>query len=286
MRVGVCTTDFSPRPAGALFQRIRELGFETVQFNFSAVDEAGFMDTGVFEIPGAVDRQVLREIRTRADACRLHLIAVNGTFNCAHPDPAVREEGVERFHGFIEAVYHLGAKMVSLCTGTRNTAHLWRPHPDNGREDAYRDSLHVVRRLTKIAARRGIHLLIEVEASNVIDTPEKAARMMSDVGDEHLKIVMDCANLFHPGTAHPDRVRPTIDEAFRHLGRDILLAHGKDILQSDGINFCATGEGIVDFPYFIECLRGAGYAGDMVLHGIYDEEKMRVALARMREWAG
>ena len=53
-----------------------------------------------------------------------------------------------------------------------------------------------------------------------------------------------------------------------------MLAHGKDIAESEGIRFCAAGEGIVDFPYFIERLRGVGYQGVMMLHGIDREDKM------------
>ena len=74
------------------------------------------------------------------------------------------------------------------------------------------------------------------------------------------------------------------DLASELFGKDIVLAHGKDIRESDGIDFCAAGEGIVDFAYMTGLLKKAHYDGDFMLHGIYDEEKMPHSLALIRQY--
>ena len=63
-----------------------------------------------------------------------------------------------------------------------------------------------------------------------------------------------------------------MDEAFDLLGKNIYLAHGKDIKEGDGLSFTHAGDGIVDFPYFLEKLDACGYQGGMLLHGIKKEE--------------
>lgn len=280
MNIGVCTTDYDRMPMQQLFDLIEQAGYTSIQLSFDSISECGFEATGEIEIPAEVDPAVLEQIRSCAAQHGLQILCVNGTFNMAHPDANVREDGVRRFEGFARAVKALGARYISLCTGTRNREHLWRPHEENQTESAWQDMADSMRKIVDIAEKLDLVLLIETEASNVVDTPEKASVIMQQMGSEHLKIVMDCANLFHVGQAHPSQVGDVIGHAFDVLGQDVCLAHGKDIAEGDGISFCPTGEGIVDFDLFLGLLSKYGYQGDMLLHGIYDMNKMRSA----REW--
>ena len=97
---------------------------------------------------------------------------------------------------------------------------------------------------------------------------------MDSIGSDKLKMILDCANLVHRGEAHPENVKSVITHAFEVYGKDIVIAHGKDIREGDGIDFCGTGEGIVDFRLTADLLRQYGYAGDMFLHGIYARDNM------------
>jgi sugar phosphate isomerase/epimerase len=137
----------------------------------------------------------------------------------------------------------------------------------------------------ELAEKRNITLAIESEASNIIDTPENARWVMDEIGSDYLKMILDCANLFHKGTAHPENVQAVIGHAFDLFGKDIVIAHGKDIREGDGIEFCGTGLGIVDFGFTADKLRQAGYKGDMFLHGIYDENDMPRARAYWNRFA-
>ena len=96
----------------------------------------------------------------------------------------------------------------------------------------------------------------------------------ASVSSDKLKMILDCANLFHAGRAHPEFVRETLDAAFEAYGNDIVIAHGKDIREGDGIEFCGTGRGIVDFAYTAKLLEKWNFTGGMFLHGIYDESDM------------
>ena len=289
MKTGVCTTDFEKLPlmtADRLFARIRDIGFACVQFAFSSVSEAEFVPTGQLELPERISPALLKAVGEASERHGLPIGVINATFNMAHPDPEVREEGLRRLKTHAEAARSLGCPVLSLCSGTRNEGHLWTPHPDNGTPEAWEAMFGTMLRAAEIAERYGVTLAVESEASNVIDTPEKARRLMDGVGSDRIGMILDPANLFHAGEAHPENARRTLDEAFARFGPSIVAAHGKDILEGDGISFCGTGRGIVDFPYMAEKLKEAGFAGDMFLHGIYDPDDMPRALAYWLEASG
>jgi len=290
MRTGVCTTDFEHageplRRADTLFGVIRDFGFSCVQFAFSSIAETGFVPTGEIEIPAVIPYAAVVEADRAAARHGLPIEVINGTFNMAHPDGTVREEGLRRFAILTEAAEALGAKYISLCSGSRNAAHLWTWSPDNDTPEAWDAMADTIKRAVSMAEARGIVLAIESEAANVIDTPENARRIMDEVGSSNLKMILDCANLFHRGTAYPENVRETIGHAFDLFGDDIVIAHGKDIRAGDGIDFCGTGLGIVDFTYTADKLREVSYTGDMFLHGIYDEADMPRAIAHWQKCA-
>ncbi len=89
--------------------------------------------------------------------------------------------------------------------------------------------------------------------------------------DDHLGIVMDAANLFTlKNIGDMDKV---MDEAFRLLGKDVILAHGKDFYLKDGqIGYCGSGRGMVDFHRFKALLQESGYDGPIIMHGLSRED--------------
>jgi len=283
MRLGVCTTDFDRAPAEAIFQKAASFGFDCVQLALDSISECGFEATGECEIPVSVPESSLAAIRAASEKYHLPIAVMNGTFNMAHPDPQVLRDSLHRFPGFLDMAMALQCPMVSLCSGTRNAAHLWRPHPDNTTPEAYQTMLAAMKEVTREAEKRNIVLAIETEASNVISTPEIAYRTLQDVGSPNLNIILDCANLFLPGQAYRLNARASLDKAFYWFGSQIALAHGKDIHPGSGISFCATGHGMVDFPHALHLLRTYGFTGDMMIHGVYEDALFPAAQRYMRD---
>ena len=284
MKLGLCTTDFTVRPADALFGRLSELGVGVTQFAFCSVLESDFTPDESIEIPESIPAEAMRAITREARRHAVAITAINGTFNMCHPDEEVRMEGVKRFAVLCQAAEALGCSILSLCSGTRSRTSLWTYDAHNGDPAAWHDMSESMKRVCELASAHDLTLAIETEASNIIDTPEKARRILDEVGYDGLKMILDAANLFLPGKAKRENVIPTLDHAFELFGKDIVLVHGKDIKESDGIDFCAAGEGIVDFAYMTELLKKAHYDGDFILHGIYDEEKMPHSLALIRQY--
>lgn len=279
MKLGLCTTDLERTSPENLLTRVADYGFSCVQLAFDSVEIEGFTADTRIEIPGSVPSGILIRLDKTAASRGLDITAVNGTFNMSHPDSEIRSEGVRRFPGFLDAAKELGARYISICTGSRNPAHLWRPHPDNITESAWCDMQDTVLRCTELAASRGLTLMVEVEASNVVNTPERAKKLLDAVGDT-VKIVLDPANLFKAGEAHPENVRRVLDHADDVLHDDVVLAHGKDILEGEGLKFCGAGYGIVDFDYM---LRKISNVEAIMLHGAFTDEAIRSGFAYLSE---
>ncbi len=278
MRIGIATTDFESTytnlPTEIIFKKISDYGYKSVQLSFASLSECGYISNGQFDIPPQISNELIDIVIKYAQKCDIGIASVNGTYNMCHPDKDIRDEGIRRFNLLAHAAKKINAPIITLCSGSRCREHMWTPHADNKTESAWNDMYQSMLRLTEIAENTGITLAIETEASNIIDTPEQVRRILDSVGSSHLKMILDGANLFHAGTAKRENVRKVLIHAFDLFGADIVLAHGKDILEGDGIDFCATGEGIIDFAFMKSLLDKYSFNGDMIIHGVYDENKM------------
>ena len=102
---------------------------------------------------------------------------------------------------------------------------------------------------------------------------DAARRLIDSLQSPALAVVLDPANLIE-GVA-PDRHARTIAGAADLLADRIGLAHAKD--RDAGGAVVAAGQGVVNFPQFIACLRSAGFTGDLVTHGLTADEAPGVA---------
>ncbi len=276
MKVGLCTTDF-PRvqTVERLFSRIRRAGYDQVQFNFASI--------GIEDMPESVSADLIGRIRRSCDDNGLDIVAINATFNLIDPDQGRLRENMRRFPVIAEASRALDCPILTLCTGTHDPQDMWRYHPDNALEASFQALCANMEPLLPIADRYGLYLGIETEAANVAATPQRSRRLLDTLGSPRVKIVMDGANVFQPGQAHPDLAPAVLQNAFDVLGKDVILAHGKDIAASPGIRFATPGRGIIDYDLFLALLRKIGYEGGMILHGIQDEADIPACAAWMKD---
>ncbi|MBQ3864508.1 MAG: sugar phosphate isomerase/epimerase [Clostridia bacterium] len=261
-----------------LFQKCEKYGYQAMQFNFlSAVGE---------EMPDDFPPEVLTHTARLARAADVQLISVNGTFNMVHPVEADRQDGIRRFGLMAQAADELKIPIITLCTGSRSLTGMWSVSPENRTEESYQLLLKTTEAILPYAEKYNLTLGVEIEASNVIYTAERAQRYLKDIASPHMGIILDCANLFYAGTGKVENVRPFMQDAFDRLGDKICLAHGKDIRPGDKPMFANPTEGMVDYPFFRTLLDSIGYQGPMVLHGFHEEGPMPAAIAKIREIFG
>ena len=274
MELGMYSVELKRNSVEELFAAVREYGFTGMQFDYASVYED--------EMPLHIESEMTARILAAAKANGVKIVSVNGTFNMIDPDPIKREDGICRFEELAKHMHELECDFVTLCTGSRSSESMWRMHPDSQSEEAWTDLLDTTAKVLEIAEKYDLILGLETEPNNAMNTPERCRALMDHFGAKRLQVIMDIANLFRPGMAKKENVREVMRHAFDLLGGDVHLAHGKDIMESDGIACTYAGNGIVDFAYFRELLAGIDYKGCLLLHGLHDEAEFPKAVQFIR----
>ncbi|MEG1516506.1 MAG: sugar phosphate isomerase/epimerase family protein [Clostridia bacterium] len=274
MSLGIFSPEVYANSPAELFRKIKAYGFEQVQFDFLSVCDE--------EMPAFISDATLAECKLQAERNGVKISVLNGTYNMCHPEKAVREDGAKRFWEICRAADALGCPVVSLCTGTRTRDNMWMAHPENCKPEAWTDLSASVEKALEAAEAYHIVLGLETEASNVCHSAEKVQRLIRDMRSDRLRVIMDCANLFGAGTAHKAMVRDVIRKGFDLLGEYVVVAHGKDIQEGSGIDFTYTGNGIVDFRFFLNELEKIGFKNGIILHGTKNESEIPLAVVNMR----
>ncbi len=247
-------------------ERIHGMGFECAQLNMNVLG----MDT----VPGELPPGKAGEIGATFWAFGLTLAAVSGTFNTAHPDETVRKAGIAGIQLLCEAAEDMDTQIITLSTGTRNAEDMWKHHPDNDSHEAWVVMLDTFRQLAKIAEKYDVTLAFESEVTNIVNTAEKAARLLDETGSDHLKVVMDPANFLFPNDL--PRQLEIFEDAFSRLGEHIVLAHAKDLgdydAETEKLSRVPVGKGKLDYPGYIKLLKQSGYQGPIIIHHLKEEE--------------
>lgn len=276
MDLGIYTPEIQASSLDELFFKIKQFGFSQTQFSLFS---CGFED----EVPNVpISDAKIAECKQAAQKHGVSFFVLNGTYNMSHSDTNVRAEGAKSFFDICRVAHELNCPVVSLCTGTRNRDSMWIWHTDNETKEAWRDMVTSVEQAIEAAEKYDVVLGLETEASNVCNTTEKVRRLIRDMQSDRLRVIMDCANLFHAGEAHREKVHDVIQRGFDCLGEYVVVAHGKDVKEGDGIDFTYSGNGIVDFPFFLEELKQIGYIGGMILHGTKAEAEIPPAVRFLR----
>ena len=251
MRIGIFARTFARPTAEASLDAVAALGLREVHLDVEPdADLAG--------------------LRRALDARGLTAAGLSGTFNMIHPDPDQRAAGLRWLDGVAAAARSLGDPVVSLCTGTRNPESMWRPHPDNGTPEAWSDLLASMAGAAEIAERRTVVMALEPVVANVVDSAPKARRLLDEVGSPRIKILIDPANIFARGQL--PHMAEQIDQAFDLLGRDVVMAHAKDLDRDGEAGHLAAGRGRLDYDRYLDRLRAIDFGGALILHGLTEAE--------------
>lgn len=246
-----------------------------VHFNMAAA--------GVPSMPERIDEELCDQIAEELAARKIAMATLSGTFNMIHPSADVRRAGLRRLEAIASKARRLGTSVITLCTGTRDRDDMWRRHRDNDSPQAW-DDLHASLQIAlAIADHYDLTLAVEPEVSNVMDSAAKARRLLDEIDSPRLKIIMDGANLFHCGQL--PRMREILDEAFELLAPDIVLAHAKDLDRDGDAGRVPAGQGVLDYDYYLDLLKQAGFDGPLILHGL-KESDVAGCVAFLREKMG
>lgn len=273
MRLGIFARTFPRATLGETFDAVAATGLETMQFNMAL--------TGGPSMPDTIPAELAARVATAAADRALGIAAVSGTYNMAHPDTTVRDDGLRRLGVLLAAAAMLGTRIVTLCTGSRDSTDMWRRHPDNTTPAAWRAMLASVEAAVTLAETHDVTLAFEPEHTNVVDSAAAGRHLLDDIASPHLRVVIDPANLIDARGL--GRQADTLRAAFELLGDDIVLAHAKDVTRGGAI--VAAGRGDLDYELYLALLAQTGRPVPLILHGL-DEDEVPASIAFVRTAEG
>jgi len=262
MQIGILLETFARKTLEERLDAVKACGLDCVQLNMTSA--------GLAAMPEEIRPEVIARISREATARGIAIASVGGTFNMCHPDAEQRSAGVRRIGVLAAACRQLGTSKIHICTGTRDRGNMWRRHPDNASAEAWSDMVSCVRAAVDIARPAGVVLAFEPEVNNVVDSAQKARRLLDEIGSPHLKVTMDAANLFHDGELA--QMGPILDQAFALVGKDVVMAHAKDLDHDGDAGHVAAGHGKLDYERYLSLLNRYGFKGPLFLHGLSEAQ--------------
>jgi sugar phosphate isomerase/epimerase len=202
----------------------------------------------------------------------VEIAAVGGYYNLAHPNPAERQAIHMRFRGLMGLCESIGAPMLCSEAGTYHPHDEWEWDPANATEQAFALFVEAMRPLVAAAGDCGITIGLEPYVMTIINTPERAARLIEELASPHIKLVCDPAGLLTRSTLTEQRA--FLPEAFRLIAPSIGLVHVEDCRPDPQGHFLwlPAGQGLIDYPLFMEQLVQAGYDGPLILEHLSEAD--------------
>ncbi|MBM3889271.1 MAG: sugar phosphate isomerase/epimerase [Verrucomicrobia bacterium] len=277
IQIGILLGTFRRETLEARLDAVKACGLDCVQVSLDCAGLSAMPDEIPPEVPG--------RIRRAAAERGITVASLQGTFNMSHPDAERRRRGLRQLRLLAEACPQMGVSKIHLCTGTRDRDNMWRRHADNETLAAWRDMTACVREACDIARQAGVVLAFEPEVNNVVDSAQKARRLLDEIGSPFLKVTIDPANIFHAGEL--PRMREILDQAFALVGKDVVLAHAKDLDRDGDAGHKAAGQGKLDYDRYLSLLRTYRFRGPLLLHGLSEAQApgcvafLREKLARL-----
>lgn len=272
MEIGIFARTFERSSVEEVFDAVVTHGLSLVQFNMSCV--------GLAPMPDNISDEVIDRVIDAMDRRKIEMATLSGTYNMIHPNVKERQAGIRQLEVLAGASLEFGEPIITLCSGTRNTENMWRPHPNNNMPTAWHDLVIEMGKAAELAEEYGVTMAFEPEVANVVDSAVKARKLLDELQSPNIKVVFDGANIYHKGElADQQRI---LSESIDLLGEDIVVAHAKDLDQDGEAGHLAAGTGLLDYDHYLNCLWDIGFDGPLILHGL-TEDQVDGCVAFLRE---
>ena len=268
MRIGVRGHDYGCASAPEMARRISEAGFSCFQLALHKAIE------GVKPEYGFLNPGFCYDIRKAFEEKNLDVAVLGCYIEPAVTDEEKRLYDVKRFKEQIMYCRQLGSNIVATETSRCD---------EQNRPRQYELLVDSVRQMTQMAEKFGVFVGIEPVLVHTLNTPELAARLLSDIASPNLQIVLDPINLL--SVDNIERQHAIIDSCFDLFADRIVAVHAKDVVIENGsLKRCVIGQGIFDHRYFYKKLNKAR-PGISVLREEAHPETAHLDIAQLKLYA-
>ena len=246
MRIGIRAHDVAYAPLNELIHNIHNQGFHCMHIALSkSIKE---FKPGVETMtPGLA--MYIKELcaENKVD------IAVLGCYlNLCNPNEEKHKDIVEKYKAHIRFASILGCGVVGTETGAVNEEYKYEPA--NHSEEALQCFIDNLRPIVKYAEQFGVIVAIEPVWKHIVNTVERARKVLDAIDSPNLQIIFDPVNLLYVGNI--DKQDEIINQAFDLLLKDIAVVHCKDyVVEGDELKSIAAGTGGLNYPLLLKKIK-------------------------------
>ena len=246
MQLGIRLHDTTKLPFAERIADVRRLGFECGHLALAKVIDE-FPTTDEALTPGLA--MYIKNVFAKNNVD----IAVLGCYlNLANPNKEQLEKTVHRYMAHIRFASWLGCGVVGTETGAPNETYTFTPECHT--EEALQLFINNVRPVVRYAEQMGVVFAIEPVYRHIVCNPERARRVLDEIGSPNLQIIFDPVNLLDISN-YQDR-EAIFAQAIDLLGPDIAMVHLKDFVVKDGkLNSLGCGLGEMDYTQVLKFMK-------------------------------
>lgn len=239
MNIGIRLHDTVP---GSLWERMcraKAQGFDCMHLALSKALPRFNMD----DAPRRLDNHLAEQIRGALMIQNMECAVLGCYLKLADQNA----ERLERTREIYRAHLAFGPKIGARVIGTE-TPPAAGVDVDIHSEEAFQLFIDSVRPLVDYAEAVGAQLAIEPVVDHIINTPERAERMLDVLKSENVCIILDTVNLLTRDNY--TRADDIVDECVRRFGDRIRVLHMKDFRVDPGqyrVKSMACGTGIMNY---------------------------------------
>ena len=238
MNIGIRLHDTAP---GTLRQRLeyaRAQGFSCAHLALSKAVEGFRMEDAPARL---AEPAMARDVRAAFAETGMDCAVLGCYLNLADAEEESRLRTREIYFAHLRFAAETGAAVVGTETPANPASRFETEAPRS--EEAFRFFMDCLKPVVRKAEEVNAILAVEPVWSHIVSTPERAERMLEELKSDHLRIILDAANLIAPDkTGVADQ---TIAEAIRRLGEKVSVLHMKDFRLQNGEKeelACGMGE--------------------------------------------
>ena len=246
MRIGIRAHDVAYAPLDELIPNIHKQGFHCMHIALTK---------SIKEFKPGVETMTPGLAMYIKELCAENKVdvAVLGCYlNLCNPNPEKHKEIVEKYKAHIRFASILGCGVVGTETGAVNEEYKYEPA--NHSDEALQCFIDNLRPIVKYAEQFGVIVAIEPVWKHIVNTVERARKVLDAIDSPNLQIIFDPVNLLYVGNI--DKQDEIIDKAFDLLLKDIAVVHCKDyVVEGDELKSIAAGTGGLNYPLLLKKIK-------------------------------
>ena len=259
--IGISTLGFPTLSNAQLAETLAEQGFKLIQLFFSQTDSRYWVYNGrsdLSDMTPARSRAIAAAYRSAG--ITIHSLGVYT--NLVHPDETERQKNLAYFEDMMKIATAMGVRYLITEAG-----HYHPETPTSGmtyhlREDVWRRTVEVGKRLAAMAADHGVTVLVEPFFDGFFASAKRTRTFLEEVDSPHVRALLDPANLLEVND---------LEEMFDQLEPWIDCLHAKDrrLHVERGV---PAGQGDLDYPTFVSLAAARTPKAPLILEYVGPED--------------